>query len=149
MPNVTNTAQLSLFDTLVAAIRKDSTLAKVFQVKDFYEFEENFKSLKSPKLPHIVIKMPATETDRLVVDATTTLKTFTYPIIMKLDYTARAKARDYCNRLIRAIEQNQADFTNYGTPKIDLDVFPEPEYEDQKQLIVAQFTFEIYGAVSR
>lgn len=149
MANITQSTQLNLFTTIVNAIRSDTVLSKRFKTKDFYEFEPNFKS-REVSLPLFVINIPNTSDDEKVVNNATVMKSFTTTILLKMDYSARDNARNYCNRVITALEDNESSFTSlfYYDLSIELDDVVE-EIEEQKQIIVATFTLGLRGAVSK
>jgi hypothetical protein len=143
MGNVTASAQLSIKDTIVSVIRKDSVLANVFKPSDFYDFDPNNKS-SAVSLPYFVIEIPSLPNEPLVFNNKTKWKELTIPVTMYNDYSAKNKVLGYCNRIINIIELNESDFDDnfFYIKNINL-IENVVEIENQKQMISSSFEINI------
>lgn len=147
--NIDSSTQLSTFDFLKGLFKANSTLSKVFRDKDYYQFEPNLKNTGT-KLPHMIIKIPNTDTEAVNLDYTQTEKNFTVIILVKEDYSARDKVEAHNNAIIATIEGAQDTFetNSYFRVKIDLND-SDDEIEDSKQIILSQFTLTFTAPVGR
>lgn len=151
MVNVTNTTQLSTFSLVRDALLANSELAKTFSKQNIFQFEPKNKGMNAVGFPYIVITLPTTETDPLILDHSTTIKSITGTIILRVDYLKRDNVRTYCNNIIRAIESYEGTFNSSGyyTPLIELIDLDENIVINQKELVEGTFELSFQGAVTR
>jgi len=151
MKAITNTQQLNTFDVIKTILKGGTEINKRFRDSDFYEFEPNLMAINFSQVPYIVIETPTTpETDLLVFDHNTTLKSFEVNILLVMGYEARSKFRTYANEIIRQIESNESTLESYGyyDPKIMLEDVGV-EMLDRRQVVVGRFILSLDSKVER
>jgi len=151
MTAISTTAQLSAFTMVRNALQTNSVLNTKFDTADYYEFEPNHKSSDFRGFPYIIIRTPDTETDLLVLKHTTTLKNFNIPIILRLEYTARSKFKDYANAIIAELESSESYFELFGyyDTKIELVSTDDQQVIQEKQIVEGEFLLTFQGNVER
>lgn len=147
--NLDKNNQFSVFETIRDVLCTDSTLSKYFKKSQFYTYEPKLKS-SGLRLPVYVIQVPNSDTDLFVLSHELTEKKFEVQILIKVDWKARDKMVSFINSSVAVIEANEAVFQAAGihNPVIDV-VDVDEEVEDQKQLVVAQLSFNYQGMVER
>jgi len=149
MVNVTTSTQLSvLFSTIRTSLLSSSTIAGYMTTQDFYQFDPNFKQVK---YPHIQIELPSTDTDLLTMNHATTLKTFTIPIILRVEFIAKDNHSTIAQAIINQLESDEATFDALGYYDLSIDlVDTDGGVElDQKRVIISNFELSFNGGIDR
>ena len=151
MTSVTKTTQLSIFTIVRDLLRTNSSIAARFPQSSFYEYDPKLKSNAFRGFPYIVIRTPSTDTDLLTFNHTTTMKNFTIPIDLVVEYTARDKFKDYANAIISTIEGGETtmEASGYYNTKIEVSDVQDDAIIDSKEVILGTFDLEVTGAILR
>lgn len=159
MTAISVTAQLSVFDLIKSVLKKSDTLNQRFTDSRYYRYEPDLKSIKVKSFPYIVINIPATETDLLVMDNDTNMKTFTVLITLAVDKRILTsgissdsddKFLSYSNAIIQTIENNTSDFVDQGYKIANIDLTDVTiDVIDQTQAIVGLFELTFMGPTTR
>tara|TARA_Y100000310_G_scaffold103241_1_gene101521 strand:+ start:16135 stop:16602 length:468 start_codon:yes stop_codon:yes gene_type:complete len=140
-----NTAQLSTFSMIKEVLKLNSTLNTKFTDAKYYEFEPNMKSLSFGSLPFIVINVPSTETDLLVVTNSTTIKDYTIVLELLISFDARSKFTEYSNAIIKQLEDltSTTTFEASGFYNTEIDLVDTNVNEIIQEKPVIRGTFEL------
>lgn len=150
MTAITQTTQLNLFSTFQTVFLANSTLAQKFNTRNIYEFEPNLKGLNAQSLPYIVVSVPQSDSEPIVLNNTTLYKDFIVNVMMVMDYAARSNWRTYANALIRALEAADSSFQSIGYRGIVVDsASPRVELINENQVITGDFTVNFKGYMAR
>ena len=151
MAELVNTTQLNTFEIVRDILLTNSTISAKFGLEDIYQYEPKHKSAEFRGFPYIVIKLPSTDTDPLTLSHGTTLKVFNGTILLRLEYLARDKFRDFANAIISTIEGAEETFrsSGYYTPLIELIDVDENTVIDSKELIEGTFELTNQAGVDR
>lgn len=148
---ISNTAQLSQFDTIKALLKSNENLAR-FRDDSYLQYEPNLKSKSFPNFPYIVIAVPRSEPANVVLSHETHLVEQTIAITVVTDYVARDKHLGYVNAVIRELEDtsNEATFEAVGLYNTRVTVISnEPSIIKEKQVIEGQLEVSFDGRVDR
>lgn len=155
MVGITNTNILSTFPLIRAAIVANSTLSTKFGVSNIYEFEPKHKSASFKGFPYFWVNLPNNEPnnepDTVVFDNSFHLEDIEASVLLRIDYLARDKVRDYANAFLKAINDYESTFqsSGYYDVKVSLiDVNPNQRIE-QKEIVEVEFLITFRGQVRR
>lgn len=147
---VDNTKQLNLFDTIRNILQTNKVLAEKFTKSHFYLFEPLPKDNKFSEYPYIVIQLPETDTDLVVLDHQTTLKPFIIPIKLVVDFVATDKVLLFSNAILSAIEASEETFETLGYINLKIKIVDSSEeLADQKNVAAVFFELNFDGRVLR
>lgn len=149
--SVTNTEQLSMFPLVRDAILSNETLKLTFNKENILEYEPLHKGNAFRNFPYIWINVPSTQTEKLVIDGSTTMKDFVIDIFLRIEWMARDKFRGFAEALIFSIESTQDVFesSGYFDPKIELISTDPGQVLDQKNIVEGIFELSFMGVVER
>ena len=150
MIGVTLKKQLNTFDTIKSILKTSTILKTKFKDKDYYEFEPSLKSLKQTDIPYIVIPLPETETEEVVMNHSSRLKNFNIIITLVVDYMARDKYKTFANAIIDTLESNKATLEKNGYYDLMIDfIGANDELIDNLKVISGQFELSLTGNIVR
>jgi hypothetical protein len=150
MIGITKTKQLNTFDTIKSILSTSTVLKTKFKDSSFHEFEPSLKSLKISDIPFIVINLPDTDTDLLVLNNSTNLKKFSISIKLVIDYLARDKYKDYASAIISTLEGNTATLEKQGYYDLIIEhLGADIDLVDNKKVIAGEFELSLVGNVTR
>ena len=146
---IDKSTQLTIFETIRDSLLSNSVISSKFSQSDFYQWEPKLKGA-STKVPYIVIKIPTTSTEFIVMDHDNRLKELSVELIMVLDYEARDNFITYANAIINQFESATTTFEGVGyyNSRIDLESNVE-EIIDQKDVVTGTFSLMFNGWVNR
>ena len=103
------------------------------------------KSLSFGSLPFIVINVPSTETDLLVVTNSTTIKDYTIVLELLISFDARSKFTEYSNAIIKQLEDltSTTTFEASGFYNTEIDLVDTNVNEIIQEKPVIRGTFEL------
>jgi len=149
---VTNTAQLSLFPLIQAAIIANSTLSPKFKTNNILEFEPKQKSANFVGFPYILVNTTPTDTQRLTMDNSTTQKEFGATLSLILEYVpALTNFTDFAEALIFAIESYESTFQASGFLNVEINFVDRDDNQviHQKEVIEGIFDVTFDALVER
>jgi len=150
MANVTNTTQLSLFSLIRTAIETNSTLAVKFSDRNILQFEPKHKASGFCGFPYIVVRVPSSDTEFILLNHSDNEDTFESEISLVMEYMARDNFLTYANALIYQLEATESTFGNSGYENVKIGLRNVQEVtEDSKELVVGTFTISFTGWVGR
>lgn len=151
MTSVTKSSQLDIFSLIKQVLRTSTVLNGKFGTNDYYEYEPNQKSSAFNGFPYIVIRVPSTETDLLVLNHTTTIKGFNIPIILRVEFSARDNFKTYANAILDTLESGTTTFQDSGYYDINIDLIDTDDQAiiDQKEIVEGMFELTFQGYVNR
>ena len=150
MTAVSSRTQLNTFDSLKTILLADTLLSTKFGTRDFYEFLPLVKSPSFNGYPFFVLEIPQDEDNQQFLGNTGNYeKTFTVSIDMYNEWEARSNVKSYAAAVINAIENANATLqaSGYYLETVNIEVPPEVDILDQKQVVVTNFAVTLRGVV--
>ena len=148
--NITNTTQISLFETIKTRLKTSTVLNTKFKDTDYYQFEPNYKSKSFPGFPCIIIEVPLTENEHVSMDHSVNNKQFDITITLIVEYEARDKYVSYSTAIIDTLEKSEQNFEDIGYFNLNINSDkPEPEFLKEKEVITGTHNLMFEGTIQR
>jgi hypothetical protein len=150
-PSVTNTIQLSTFSIIQSILSSYSSLSSKFTSSHIFDYDPKEKAAGFTGFPYIVVDVPTTSTDLLVLDHSTTMKEFEVEIKLVVEYLAKSNYLTYANGIISAIEAAEQTFIDSGYNNVQIDLLgTDGNYVvHEKECIQGTFRLTLTGTVWR
>lgn len=151
MTGITNTTQLSVFNSIRAAILANSTLNKKFTKSNIYQYEPKHKSPSFSGFPYIWIDIPSTANEKIVFNNNFNRKELTVDLYLRMDYLARDNYLSYANAILKAIEDYESTLQASGYYDVSIELIGTDSNQviQQKEIVEGYFTITFQGYVNR
>jgi len=143
MTTIRTNSVFSVFPLVRAALVANSTLSTKFPVEKILEYEPKHKSTNFVGFPYIWVVFPRSDESKLTTNGSLYESEVSCALLLRIEWDARSKGREYCNAIMEAITDYEDTFQSSGYYDVHVDLINSDSNFIINQKQILQFEFEL------
>lgn len=140
-----------MFSLVCDAILANTVLSAKFDKSRIVQFEPKHKAAQALGFPYFWANIPSMDSTKLVLNNEFTMKEFSVPVLLRIDWVRRDRVLEYSNAFVKAIGDYDSVFGLSGYYEVLCDVINinPGQVVDGKEIVEAEFELSFKGHVAR